>query len=111
MNNPDLINGLFESFGASVLWLNINRLIKDEYIAGVSIFPTMFYSVWGFWNLYYYPHLNQWYSFIGALGVVIANTVWTLLAIYYKRDHARRMKKYWKMPTSKHFGAQNDSKG
>lgn len=85
MTTPDIINGLFEFGGAITLGLNVRRLLKDRMIAGVSIVPTAFFAAWGYWNLYYYPHLGQWVSFLGGLGVVIANTVWVVLALYFQR--------------------------
>lgn len=86
---PDLINGLFECLGAFVLMMNVRQLIKHKQLQGVHIFPTIFYTGWGFWNLYYYPSLDQWFSFFGGLAIVIVNAVWVGLAIYYTRgNHA-----------------------
>jgi hypothetical protein len=35
------------------------------------------------WNLYYYPHLDQWWSFAGGLVIVAANVLWIGLMVYY----------------------------
>jgi hypothetical protein len=82
---PDLINGTFEALGAMILVINIFRLVKDKCIKGVSWLPVAFFSAWGLWNLYYYPHLEQWLSFIGGIGIVTANIVWLTLVFYYSR--------------------------
>jgi hypothetical protein len=37
----------------------------------------------GFWNLFYYPHLDQWLSFAGGVLIVLANTVWIAMAVHY----------------------------
>lgn len=88
--NPDLINGLFECVGALVLVMNVRQLLKDKILHGVHILPTVFYTGWGIWNLYYYPSLDQWFSFIGAIAIVAVNAMWVTLAIYYTRNkHAR----------------------
>jgi len=88
--NPDLINGLFECTGALVLMMNVRQLLKDKILHGVHILPTIFYTGWGLWNLYYYPSLDQWFSFIGGIAIVTVNAVWVTLAIYYTRNkHAR----------------------
>ena len=88
--NPDLINGLFECVGALVLTMNVRQLLKDKVLHGVHILPTVFYTGWGLWNLYYYPSLDQWFSFIGAIAIVTVNAVWVTLAIHYTRNkHAR----------------------
>ena len=87
--NPDLINGLFECIGALVLTMNVRQLLKDKVLHGVHILPTIFYTCWGLWNLYYYPALDQWFSFFGGLAIVIVNAVWVVLAIKYsRRQHA-----------------------
>jgi hypothetical protein len=81
----DLINGLFELFGGLLLFINCWKIFKDKQISGIAITPTAFFTVWGYWNLYYYPSLNQTLSFIGGIVVVAANSIWVLLAIYYQR--------------------------
>lgn len=74
--NPDLINGLFEFFGSIMLWRNVYQLHKDKQVKGVHWGPTLFFFLWGLWNLFYYPSLTQWWSFTGGLSIVIANGVW-----------------------------------
>lgn len=83
--NPDLINGLFELFGSFMVWLNVRQIYKDKEVKGVHIAPTAFFFSWGLWNLYYYPHLNQWFSFIGGISIAIANGLWVILMLYYLR--------------------------
>jgi len=80
----DLINSLFE-FGASAfLIINIRILLKDKKLMGVSWVPTAFFTIWGVWNLYYYPSLNQISSFIGGLAIFSINVIWLFLVFYYK---------------------------
>lgn len=83
----DLINGLYEAGGGAMNWLNVAALRKDKKVSGVRILPTFFFTSWGVWNLYYYPHLNQWFSFVGGLAICGANAVWVGLAFYYKRKN------------------------
>lgn len=80
----DLINGFFEGGLALMLTLNIRRLLKDRKVEGVSLLPAVFVAVWGYWNLFYYPNLHQWFSFIGGLGVVVGNTTWLALALWFR---------------------------
>jgi len=84
--SPDLINGLFESIGGLLNFTNVYRLAKDKTLKGVYYFPTIFFSVWGIWNLFYYPHLSQWLSFTGGLIIVLANLLWVYLAIKYRNN-------------------------
>ena len=82
---PDIVNGLFELFGGLVIWLNVARLVKDKEVKGVSWVVMAFFAVWGYWNLYYYPHLGQMFSFVGGFFVVAANTAWVVLFLHYRR--------------------------
>ncbi len=89
MTAPDLINGSFELLGGWALWRNVAQLYRDKGHRGVTLGATAFFMTWGYWNLYYYPHLDQWWSFVGGLNIVTANTVWLVLMIYYaRRKHA-----------------------
>jgi hypothetical protein len=83
---PDLINGLFESTGAFFILLSVLKLHRDKKVRGVHWLHTSFFAAWGYWNLYYYPHLGQWFSFWGGIGITVTNTVWVLQLIYYTRS-------------------------
>lgn len=83
---PDHFNALFEAGGAALLLLNVRALLRDRRLAGVHIAPTAFFAAWGLWNLYYYPHLGQWWSFAAGLAVVAVNAAWIGLALYYRRQ-------------------------
>lgn len=83
---PDLINGCFELFGGGINWLNVRQLKKDQKIRGVSKIPTVVFSAWGLWNLFYYPHLHQWLSFVGGLGIVCVNIAWVCYAWKYRNN-------------------------
>jgi len=82
---PDLFNGLFELFGGILYLLNIKILLRDKKVQGISLLPTVFFTSWGLWNLFYYPSLDQWFSFFGGIVLVLVNAIWLLLALYYTR--------------------------
>ena len=82
---PDIINGSFEFIAGFLLWNNVRVLHKDRQVRGVSILTTAFFSLWGFWNLIYYPFLGQWFSAIAGINVVAANSTWVILMIRFKR--------------------------
>ena len=84
MNN-DIINGLFEFTSAIFCSINVVQLIKDKKIMGVSWVPTMFFTLWGLWNIYYYPSLGQMYSLIGGVSIVTVNTLWLILVWKYSK--------------------------
>ena len=80
---PDHINGLFEFTGAYFTWRNAYTLYRDKQIKGVYWPTTAFFSAWGIWNLFYYPALNQMWSFFGGIVLVIGNIAWLLLLMCY----------------------------
>ena len=80
---PDAINGTFEAMGAFFILLSVRKLYRDKRVRGVSWVHAGFFATWGYWNLYYYPYLDQWLSFWGGVGIVLANSIWLGQLIYY----------------------------
>ena len=93
MNAPDLINGAFEFAGGFLLWGNVYKLHRDREVRGVYWPATAFFGVWGLWNCFYYPMLDQWASFYGGCFITAANVVWSVMALRYscKRELTRRL--------------------
>lgn len=81
MQWPDLINGGFELIGAIFTWRNAWQLRNDREIKGVYWPTTLFFAAWGVWNLFYYPALQQWASFVGGVALVAGNLAWVAMAI------------------------------
>lgn len=90
MSWPDTINGTYEILGGFALAWNCVRTYLDKEIKGISIVSMIFFTSWGYWNLFYYPHLNQWMSTIGAAILVFFNTIWVGQAIYYTRKNKNK---------------------
>lgn len=84
----DIVNGSFEVVGAIATWANVRRLIVDKRLQGVNWYSMAFFAAWGLWNLVYYPHLNQWASFVGGVLLVSGNLVWVALALKYRRGNS-----------------------
>ncbi len=87
--NPDIINALFEGLAAFAVYNHARLLYKQKIVRGVSAMSTAFFFSWGLWNLYYYPFLGQWYSFLAGLAIMVANSVWLGLMIHYIRKEKR----------------------
>ncbi len=83
MSWADNVNGIYEMGGAAALAWNCYRTYKDKEIKGISVVSMAFFLSWSYWNLYYYPSLNQWMSTVGAIVLVLFNTIWVSQAIYY----------------------------
>lgn len=82
--NPDLINSLFELLSGLFVLNHCRVILKEKHVAGVSIVSVFFFILWGFWNLFYYPHLGQHLSFYGGIFICFANIVWISLLIRYR---------------------------
>lgn len=81
----DFTNGVFELVGGLLILNHCRAVLRDKAVAGVSIFSTAIFTSWGFWNLYYYPSLGQWWSFTGGLLIVGANCLWVYLMLKYRK--------------------------
>ena len=84
MSPGDLINGSFELIGGFMLIANCFRLYRDKMVKGINSWATAFFMLWGYWNIYYYPSLDQWLSFISGLVIVAANTAWLGMMLHYR---------------------------
>lgn len=88
----DFINGAFELLAGFFVFNHCRVLYRHKLVKGVSLVSTLFFSSWGFWNLYYYPSLAQWWSFAGGLSIVSANCLWIAMMVYYiKKERAAGM--------------------
>lgn len=79
----DYINAIFEFSGAFFIYLSIRRLYQQKLVRGVHWGTTAFFSVWGLWNLYYYPSLDQWASFAGGVAICATNAIYLSMIFYY----------------------------
>jgi hypothetical protein len=81
----DLINASFEAFGAVAILMHCSALYKAKNFEGVSLSSCIFFWAWGVWNLYYYPHLGQLFSFAAGVAIMLANCLWIGLLLYYRK--------------------------
>jgi uncharacterized membrane protein len=80
---PDFINGCFEGCGSLFILNHCWALYKHKLVRGVSVLSTAFFWAWGGWNLYYYNHLDQMFSWYAGMAIMAANTLWVLMMMYY----------------------------
>jgi hypothetical protein len=84
----DAINGLFE-LSAGFFVLNHCRVLHaHKQVRGVSLTSSGFFLIWGVWNMYYYPALNQPLSFYGGVFVVAANAFYLGMMLRYRNAEA-----------------------
>jgi hypothetical protein len=75
-DTSDLVNGLFEACGAISVLNHTRVLWRSRQAHGVSVLSILFFTAWGGWNLFFYPHLGQWLSFCGGLAIMVSEIVW-----------------------------------
>lgn len=85
----DIINAMFQFASALFILNNCRVLYNDKQVKGVSAASVAFFFLWGIWNMIFYPALGQTYSFYAGILVVIANSTWLYLMVYYKRREKR----------------------
>lgn len=83
---PDLMNAAFEAGGGVLVFANVRTLYRHKMVRGVDWRVTAFFTAWGAWNLFYYPHLDQWASFVGTAVITAANAAWLTLLCRYRRN-------------------------
>ena len=83
MNWSDLVNAGFEFSAVFFLSLNCIQVYKDKMVRGMSVLAVTFFSVWGYWNIFFYSHNNlTWSSIAGGL-VAVVNTFYVFQLVYY----------------------------
>jgi hypothetical protein len=90
----DLINAGFECSGALFILNNCRTLIHDKLVRGVSLLTTVYFTVWGIWNVIYYPSLGQRWSFVAGMCICTANILWITLMLYYKRKEKSQIHEF-----------------
>ena len=79
---PDLVNGVFEGGGAVFALLNVRRLLLDWRVRGFSPAATIFWLLWGYWNIYYYAEIQQPWSWWGGVALSFVNTTYVLMILW-----------------------------
>lgn len=79
----DLGNALFELAGGFFVAASIRKLYRDKRVAGISWAHVGFFTAWSWWNIYFYAKALQWLSLYGAYGLLVTNTAYLVLLVYY----------------------------
>lgn len=80
----DLINAFFELFGGFMVFNHCRVLYEQKVVSGISLLSVAFFTLWGFWNIYYYPSLNQQLSFYCGILVAVANMTYLSMLMHYR---------------------------
>lgn len=105
----DVINGGFELGAGVAVLAHCGKLYEHKTVRGVSLWAVLFFTAWGFWNVYYYPHLGQFWSFVGGIFVMLANCVYVAMLLYYRDGITLRQA--WTCLDKWHAGKRPGDKG
>lgn len=83
VNLPDIINGCFEAGGFLSAISNVRALLRDKQVKGIYWQAWCWFTAWGFWNVYYYWHLSQFFSWAAGIGLAVTNLTWLAILCYY----------------------------
>lgn len=107
MSWPDMVNASFEAGAGLAVLAHCAQLYQDKEARGLSIPAVLFFAGWGIWNMYYYPHLGQFWSLAGGIFVTLANAIYLTLLVAYSRHRLARWIK--RQTVCRIRGCQNDA--
>ncbi len=84
----DIINGSFEAGAGLAAIAHCFKLYEDKQVRGVSLGSVVFYIVWGIWNVFYYPHLQQFWSCAGGIFVTLANLLYLIMLRHFRNRNS-----------------------
>ena len=85
MSAPDVINSGFEGIAGCLFWFNVQKILEDKKVKGISYVSCLFFLIWSYWNIYYYYSLDQRFSLVASIYLAIPNTIWMYLFFLIKR--------------------------
>lgn len=80
----DQINASLEFAGACFRTFDCVKLFRAKRFQGGSLFTALFFFGWGVFNMFYYPSLQQTWSFVAAILLTVVNGIWILMAVVYE---------------------------
>ncbi len=79
----DIVNSAFILSASVFLFRNIMKLHKDKKVRGVASSSVLFFALWGYWNMWFYPYNGHMFSFFAGILIAITNTIWGIQMVYY----------------------------
>ncbi len=90
--NADHVTALFELGATVMVCFNLYALYKDSQVKGVSIWTTVFFVLWGVWNLFFYPAYGLYWSYVAGALMLFANLIWVLGATILYWEHKKLLR-------------------
>lgn len=83
MMTPDQANAGLELAWTAVLALSIRKLYVDRKVKGISAWHIGLTLVTTWWFIFFYAHLDQWFSFAASLVYALTVAVWIGMMLYF----------------------------
>ena len=83
MMSPDIFNALLEFLGGVFTFQNALRVCRDRGYAGITWTAVAFFATWSAWNTWYYPSLDQTWSWVAAIFMLTANLCWIAVMAWF----------------------------
>lgn len=80
----DLINAVFEFLAGIFVFVNCYKAYKDKELKGVSIYSSIFFTLYSLYSIIYFGILNQFISFYIGIFCLLSNLVYLIMFIKYK---------------------------
>ena len=81
--NLDIINSVLIMTAGAFISASVVKLYKDKVVRGVSPIHVGFFTMYGFWHVFFFSSLNQWWSVAGGIVAITMNSIWFIMLIYY----------------------------
>jgi hypothetical protein len=86
----DQANACLEMGGAFLRTLDCIKLFQDKRFSGGHLGTALYFLGWGVFNVFFYPSLNQVWSFWAAIALMAMNGLWFVMAVHYNYFHDGR---------------------
>lgn len=87
----DQANAALEMGGAFLRTLDCIKLFQHKRFVGGHLGTALYFLLWGVFNVFFYPSLNQVWSFWAALALMVINGLWFVMAVYYNHFRAKQI--------------------
>ena len=79
----DVVNSALELLAVAAVTSSIRTMLRDKRVRGISPWHIGYALLSASWFVYYYAHLDQWWSFSAAVAYWLATGAWVGLVVYY----------------------------
>ena len=82
--DPDLMNSIFAGLSSLFILNHCRVLYREKSVSGLSIISVMFFSVYSYWHLLFFYHLDITFSLVSSVLTFLANVLYMIMLLHYK---------------------------